>query len=98
MVNSDNPGYGTAVNRLLKAINIKPGLIGILNTDIQWNYHTFESIIDWMDTQPDVHLLVPQITNSSGQVQKLCKQNPTILGLFSRRFVPLFLKPKWLKI
>ena len=97
MVNSDNPGYGTAVNRLLKAINIKPGLIGILNTDIQWNYHTFESIIDWMDTQPDVHLLVPQITNSSGQVQKLCKQNPTILGLFSRRFVPLFLKPKWLK-
>ena len=50
-----------------------------------------------MNLHPQVSLAVPQILDQSGQQQKLCKQNPTLLGLFSRRFIPNSLKPSWLK-
>ena len=95
--NSSNNGYGKAVNQLLEALDYCPKYIGILNTDITWKSNTFEPIISYLDGNNDVHLVVPQIVSASGQPEKLCKQNPTFLGLLSRRFIPCNLKPSWLK-
>ena len=96
-LNIDNPGYGTAVNRIIAKIPDLPTYICVLNTDLSWESGVFESMLDWINLNPDVHLMVPKIIDTDGVTQYLCKHNPTILALFSRRFVPNILKPTWLK-
>ena len=95
--NTKNLGYGAAVNQVVRNYHELPEFIGIMNTDLYWSSNTFESIIEWMNDNGDVVLLVPQILSEQGKVQKLCKRNPTILALLSRRFIPNNIKPAWLK-
>ena len=97
LTNGDNLGYGRAVNRLVAQLSPLPPYIGVLNTDLTWTTGTFERLLAWLQQHPDVNLAVPQIMDEAGTPQKLCKHNPTVLGLFSRRFLPSCLKPAWLK-
>ena len=97
LTNRDNPGYGRAVNRLVQRLGQLPSYIGVLNTDLSWQAGTFEQLLGWLTQHPDVNLAVPQILDEAGTPQQLCKQHPTMLGLFSRRFLPGWLKPNWLK-
>jgi len=97
LANPDNPGYGRAVNRLVAHLGQLPPYIGVLNTDLTWPGGTFEQLLGWLQQHPQVSLAVPQILDEAGSPQKLCKHNPTVLGLFSRRFLPDWLKPAWLK-
>ena len=97
LANPDNPGYGRAVNRLVAHLGQLPPYIGVLNTDLTWPVGTFEQLLGWLQQHPQVSLAVPQILDEAGSPQKLCKHNPTALGLFSRRFLPEWLKPTWLK-
>lgn len=94
---SDNPGYGRAVNRLVRRIGVLPPWLGVLNTDLSWADGSLETLLSWLQAHPDVSLAVPQILDQDGRPQQLCKQHPTVLGLFSRRFLPSWLKPAWLK-
>lgn len=95
--NHDNLGYGRAFNRLAKSIKDIPEYIGVLNTDLSWKNNTFEKLLDWLKKNSDVSLAVPSIVDSTGLAQKLCKQNPSILALVSRRFISKRYKPEWLK-
>ncbi|MBM5784304.1 MAG: glycosyltransferase family 2 protein [Cyanobacteria bacterium K_DeepCast_35m_m1_288] len=97
LTNRDNPGYGRAVNRLVVRLGQLPPYIGVLNTDLSWQPGTFEQLLAWLQQHPQVNLAVPQILDEAGTPQKLCKHHPTVLGLFSRRFLPDWLKPTWLK-
>ena len=97
LTNRDNPGYGRAVNRLVMRLGQLSPYFGVLNTDLTWQNGTFEKLLGWLQQHPDVSLAVPQILDEVGTPQQLCKQHPTLLGLFSRRFLPDRLKPKWLK-
>jgi GT2 family glycosyltransferase len=97
LANRDNPGYGRAVNRLVAHLGQLPSYVGVLNTDLSWTPGTFERLLSWLQQHPEVSLAVPQIVDEAGSLQKLCKHNPTVLGLFSRRFLPDWLKPTWLK-
>ena len=97
LTNRDNPGYGRAVNRLVVRLGQLPPYIGVLNTDLSWPSGTFEQLLGWLQQHPQVSLAVPQILDEAGTPQKLCKHHPTVLGLFSRRFLPDVLKPAWLK-
>ena len=97
LTNRDNPGYGRAVNRLVVRLGQLPRYIGVLNTDLSWPSGTFEQLLGWLQQHPQVSLAVPQILDEAGTPQKLCKHHPTVLGLFSRRFLPDVLKPAWLK-
>ena len=97
LTNRDNPGYGRAVNRLVVRLGQLPPYIGVLNTDLSWQPGTFEQLLAWLHQHPQVNLAVPQILDEAGTPQKLCKHHPTVLGLFSRRFLPDWLKPRWLK-
>jgi GT2 family glycosyltransferase len=97
LTNRDNPGYGRAVNRLVARLGQLPPYLGVLNTDLSWSLGTFEQLLGWLQQHPQVSLAVPQILDEAGMPQKLCKHNPTVLGLFSRRFLPDRLKPAWLK-
>ena len=97
LANPDNPGYGRAVNRLVEQLGPLPPYIGVLNTDLSWESGSFEQLLAWLQQHPQVSLAVPQILDEQGTPQKLCKRHPTVLGLFSRRFLPNGLKPGWLK-
>lgn len=97
LINKDNPGYGRAVNRLVLRLGQLPPYIGVLNTDLSWEAGAFDTLLGWLRQHPDVSLALPQILDEDGTSQKLCKQHPTVLGLFSRRFVPDWFKPTWLK-
>jgi len=97
IVNRDNPGYGRGVNQLVKRLGTLPPYIGILNTDLSWQSGTFEQALFWLQQHPEVKLAVPQIQNEAGITQHLCKRDPTVLGMISRRFLPNWLKPGWLK-
>jgi len=97
--NRHNPGYGRAINQAVSALaqlGSLPTYLGALNTDLTWPSGCFETLLDWLDRHNDVVLAVPQLLNPEGEVQQLCKQNPSLLGLFSRRFVPDSFKPGWL--
>ena len=93
----ENLGYGRAVNKLFSSLDTLPTYIGILNTDLTWSDGTFEDIINYFESNENVSLIVPRILNRLDEVQHLCKRNPTLLSLFSRRFIPAYIKPSWLK-
>ena len=97
LTNGDNPGYGRAVNRLVVQLGELPPYVGVLNTDLTWQLGTCERLLSWLQQHPQVSLAVPQILDEDGTPQRLCKHHPTLLGLFSRRFLPHWLKPSWLK-
>ena len=93
----ENLGYGRAVNKLFSSLDTLPTYIGILNTDLTWAHGTFEDIINYFESNENVSLIVPRILNRLDEVQHLCKRNPTLLALLSRRFIPSYIKPSWLK-
>jgi hypothetical protein len=98
--NRHNPGYGRAINQAVAALarlGPLPTYLGALNTDLTWPQGCFETLLGWLEHHGDVVLAVPQLCNPEGEVQQLCKQNPSLLGLFSRRFVPELWKPLWLR-
>jgi GT2 family glycosyltransferase len=97
LTNSDNLGYGRAVNRLFRCLDPLPDYLGVLNTDLTWKPGTFSTLLTWLQQHPEVSLAVPQILDAHGAPQKLCKRHPTVLGLFSRRFLPDAFKPQWLR-
>jgi len=97
LLNSDNPGYGRAVNRLMDSLGFLPKYLAVLNTDLSWRAGTFTALLSWLQSHPEVVLAVPQIIDDHGVIQKLCKRHPTVLGLLSRRFIPQWLKPSWLQ-
>jgi GT2 family glycosyltransferase len=100
LVNSGNPGYGRAVNQVVRKLRERsclPAYVVAANTDLEWEEGCFEKLLSWMEDHARVVLAVPQLLDQNGEVQKLCKQNPTILGLLSRRFVPERLKADWLR-
>ena len=94
---SANLGYGRAINRLVSQMERLPTYIGALNTDLSWEPGTFDRLLLWLEHHNEVCLAVPQILNQAGVVVRLCKQQPTLLALFSRRFWPERLKPPALK-
>lgn len=98
--NRSNPGYGRAVNQMVAALHhqgVTPPYLAALNTDLAWQPGTFETLLRAMVADPQIMLTVPQLLDPEGEAQQLCKQNPTVLGLLSRRFVPEGWKPGWLR-
>ena len=91
---SETGPIATAAARMVGQL---PLFVGVLNTDLAWESGTFEQLLAWLKRHPDVQLAVPHIVDEAGATSKLCKQNPTILGLLSRRFLPNWLKPSWLR-
>lgn len=95
-----NAGYGRAINHVVRSLADRgelPEFLGALNTDLAWEQGTFETLLNWLVAHPDVALAVPQLLDTEGRPQYLCKQHPTFLGLFSRRFIPERFKPRWLR-
>lgn len=106
LTTSHNLGYGRAVNWAATALAdqaIKNGVqpapwLAALNTDLSWVEGSFEALLHWLSGEPNVVLAVPQILDPEGEVQQLCKRDPSVMALLSRRFVPSWLKPARLQL
>jgi len=97
LTSSENLGYGRAVNWMVASLADLPQWLGALNTDLSWGPGTFETLLAWLILHPDVVLAVPEIQDPEGRPQLLCKRDPSLLALLSRRFLPRRLKPLWLR-
>ena len=90
--NDQNLGYGRAINKLFLSLTDLP-----ICRNIEYGSYmvgrNLESILRFMDYSNDVVMCSPRIVDLAGNLQYLCKQYPTILGLLSRRFIPKNLKP-----
>jgi GT2 family glycosyltransferase len=84
-----NPGFGASHNlAILKSIQSNSNYHVILNPDIYFDSGTIETIVDFMDMNFNIGLLMPMINYPNGELQYLCKKNPTFFNLFVRGFVP----------
>jgi GT2 family glycosyltransferase len=84
-----NVGYGIGHNIAIKQ-SIEIGSIYhiIVNPDISFSKRVVGKIKEYMDTHSKIGLIMPQIVNHNGEVQRLCKLLPTPVDLIGRRFIP----------
>lgn len=88
--NPSNPGYGSAHNIAIKqsiANGVRYHLV--LNPDVYFDSGVLETIVSYMDVNPNVGLLMPKVLYPNGDIQYIAKLLPTPWDLFARRFVPI---------
>lgn len=86
---NENVGFGAAHNiAIKKAFELESEYHLILNPDIYFEKGTIEKIQSYMDINPEVGHLMPKVLYPNGEIQYLCKLNPTVFDLFARRFLP----------
>ncbi|HRZ67791.1 MAG TPA: glycosyltransferase family 2 protein [Candidatus Omnitrophota bacterium] len=84
--NEKNVGFGAANNIALKKANTRYFLI--CNPDIRFGKKTVETLIEYMDANPDVAIAGPKLVNEDGTVQYSCRRFPTPATFFARGFFP----------
>lgn len=87
--NNKNLGYGSAHNIAIKK-TIADGVTYhlVVNPDIVFDHDILSEIVNFMDSNTNVGLLMPQILYPSGEIQYLCKLIPTPFDLIFRRYLP----------
>jgi GT2 family glycosyltransferase len=96
--NPSNPGFGTAHNiAIVAALELKSTYHLVLNPDIYFDKGTLEKLVAFMNNNLGVGHVMPKVTYPNGELQYLCKTNPTFFDLFARGFMPSFLKKAFQK-
>lgn len=87
--NPSNPGYGAAHNRAMRK-SIQEGFDYhlVLNPDVYFDRETIETLVEYMECNPDVGLVMPKVLHPDGELQYLCKLLPSVADVFGRRFGP----------
>ena len=88
--NPSNPGYGAAHNIAIKRTiekSVKYHLV--LNPDVNFEPNTLKTLITFMDANPDIGNIMPQVFYPDKSIQYLCKLLPTPYDWIGRRFNPL---------
>lgn len=88
--NDKNFGFGYGHNQVINKFDAKYYLI--YNPDLRVRNNILKELFDYMETNQNVGMVTPKVTYPSGEIQYLCKQNPTVFDLFVRRFLPDGLK------
>jgi GT2 family glycosyltransferase len=91
LVSSPNTGYGAGHNKAIKTIAHKSEYHLAMNPDIYFSGDVLEQLMAFMDTHPEVGLMMPKILYPDNRIQYLCKLLPTPFDLIGRRFMPEFL-------
>jgi hypothetical protein len=87
--NNKNAGYGSAHNIAIHR-TIEQGMPYhlVINPDISFDPSILTKIEDFMNNNPEIGLLMPNILYPNGEIQYLCKLIPTPFDLIFRRFLP----------
>ncbi len=90
--NNNNIGFGAAHNIAISNSSGMSNYYVVLNPDIRFNKDVLLNLSEYMDKNTGVALSMPKILYQNGDIQYLCKHDPTPFILLVRRFFPSFLK------
>jgi len=88
ILSKTNAGFGAGHNLAIAQAPLKYDYHLILNPDVVIHDGTLESMVSYMDRNPQIGLLVPKVLFPEGDLQYLNKRLPTVFDLFARRFMP----------
>lgn len=87
--NNKNLGYGAGHNvAIRKSIENNIDYHLVLNPDIELKAVDIDTMVKYMDENPNIGHLMPKVLNPDGSLQYLCKQLPSPFDLIIRRFFP----------
>lgn len=87
---SKNLGYGYGNNLIINQLSSDYHLV--INPDIFVAKDTFVEALEYLESHPEVGLLLPAVYGEDGQQHYLCKRNPTLFDMFLRSFAPSFIR------
>jgi GT2 family glycosyltransferase len=87
-----NIGFGAAHNIALRQYTSQARYHLVLNPDVQFGKGVLEELTSFLDANPSVGLVMPQVLYPDGSFQYRCMKLPTPFDAFSRRFFPTALK------
>lgn len=88
-IGSDNVGYGAGHNKALRKVlgsDVQYHLV--LNSDVYFNPQVLNYISEYMEANPDVAQVQPNVIYPDGRIQYACRLIPTPANLIFRRFLP----------
>jgi len=87
--NGANVGYGAGHNVAIRwTLERRVKYHLVLNPDVYFERGTLERLYEFMESNPDIGMVMPKILYPDGRIQHLCKLLPTPLDLLRRRFLP----------
>ncbi|WHF53052.1 glycosyltransferase family 2 protein [Chryseobacterium gotjawalense] len=85
--NPSNPGFGAAHNLAIqKSIEDNAKYHFVVNPDIHFSEDVIGPMVAYMENNPDVGMMMPQILNEDGTVQNLPKLLPSLYSVLMRKF------------
>ena len=87
--NPSNPGFGAGHNIAIQKVIHHSRYHLVLNPDIYFDEGIIEKVVKYMDSQPDIGVVMPQILYPDGKIQYLAKLLPSPLDFVLRRFIPI---------
>ena len=87
--NNRNIGFGAGHNLALKKILATNQSMYhvVLNPDVYFEKEVMQRLLDYIESHPEVGLIMPKVLYPDGRLQPLCKLLPSPLTLFTRRFL-----------
>ena len=90
--NPSNPGFGAAHNiAFKKALENHSKYHFVVNPDVVVHEDVVSAMVEYMEKNPQIGMMMPQILNEDGTVQYLPKLLPSPFSVFMRKFK----KPKF---
>ena len=84
--NPSNPGFGAAHNiAIKKAIEDGSSYHFVINPDVYFEKDVITPMIDYMKTNPNIGMIMPEVLNTDGSVQNLPKLLPNPLSIVLRK-------------
>lgn len=90
--NDKNIGFGQAHNLAIKRIAGNSSYHLILNPDVYFSSDVIDSLLSYLNKNPNIIHVMPKVLYPDGKTQYLCKKNPSYSDIIIRRFLPAFLK------
>lgn len=87
-----NVGFGPGHNIAMRESVNHAQYHLVLDPDVYFDRQVIPALADYMDSQPDIGLVMPKVLYPDGSLQRLCKLLPTPYTLIMRRFLA-FLTP-----
>ena len=89
--NEKNNGFGYGHNKILPLLETK--YHAIVNPDILLDRDAITELVEYMEQNPDIGQITPQIRFPSGEDQQLPKRNPVYAALVGRHIFKEKLRP-----
>lgn len=88
----ENRGYGAGHNvAIQRALELGTQYHLVVNPDVRWSGDVIESLVTYMEANPDVAQTMPKTYYPDGKLQHTCRLLPTPLDMVCRRFIPAVL-------